>query len=152
MFPAHAIVNQQSSARSLKVFRWLLVYSIAVASLTVLPVRAEYVPRTGFVTLQFDDSHLLHYSHTFPLLEEHGLKGSFGYWTESSELGIEGSPWLMRQIYLAGHEIQDHTTRHDYMWATHVDTLDDGVTDWIEYTFADVATWGQSLRAESLHT
>jgi hypothetical protein len=35
------------------------------------------------------------------------------------------------------------------MWATHIDTLDDGITDWIPYTFANVATW-DSLCERSL--
>lgn len=102
---------------------------------------AQSTPRTGFVTLQFDDSHDLHYSHIFPILENYDFKGSFGYVVESSDLGIEHDAWKMVEIYQAGHEIQDHTTRHNYMWGTHVDTLDDGNDEWIEYTFTNVAGW-----------
>lgn len=112
---------------------------LVVACCAVLAV--GFTPRTGFVTLQFDDSNDFHYTHVYPLLEQHGFRGTFGYVTEASDLGIEGKYWRMREIYLAGHEIQDHTTRHDHMWATHVDTLDDGVEEWIPHTFADVATW-----------
>jgi len=108
-----------------------------------------FTPRTGFVTLQFDDSHDYHYTHIYPLLEQYDFKGSFGYVTEASDLGFDGKFWRMREIYMAGHEVQDHTTRHDYMWATHVDTLDDGVEEWIPYTFANVATW-DSLCERSL--
>ena len=43
-----------------------------------------FTPRTGFVTLQFDDSHDYHYTHVYPLLEQCGFKGSFGYVTASS--------------------------------------------------------------------
>ena len=55
----------------------------------------------------------------------------------------------MQTIYNDGHEIQDHTTRHDYKCATHVDTLDDGEDVWIEYTFATLAEW-DSLCERSL--
>ena len=109
----------------------------------------DYVPRTGFVTLQFDDSRDLHYTHVFPLLELHGFKATFGYITEVSQLGIENEAWKMQEIYQAGHEVQDHTTRHNYLWASHVDTLDDGITEWIEWTFADSTSW-DSLCERSL--
>jgi len=99
------------------------------------------VPRTGFVSLIIDDSHEWHYSYVFPLLECLNLKGNFGYITEVSDLGIEGNAYKMQEIYEAGHEVMDHTTRHNYMWATHVDTLDDQVEEYIPWTFADVATW-----------
>ena len=104
-------------------------------------VRADYVSRAGFVTLQFDDTHEACHSEIFPALEQHGMKASFGYITEISDLGMFNEPWKMQEIYQAGHEVQDHTTRHDYKWATHVDTLDDGIEEWIPYTFADVADW-----------
>ncbi|MFH1313293.1 MAG: polysaccharide deacetylase family protein [Candidatus Eisenbacteria bacterium] len=120
------------------------------ATLSIAQPRADYTPRTGFVTLQFDDTHYYDCMHIFPILEEHGFKGSFGYITEVSDLGIENSPWMMQAIYQAGHEVQDHTTRHDYMWASHVDSIDDDVTEWVEYTFADVATW-DSLCERSLY-
>ena|GEM_PF-1500593 len=125
-------------------------YGVSLLSLTVLlllfvssmPGAASgYTPRTGFVTLQFDDSHDLHYMYIYPALEQCGLKGSFGYITEVSDMGIRHSPQKMQEIYNAGHEVQDHTTRHDYMWATHVDTLDDGNDEWIECTLATVAQW-----------
>jgi hypothetical protein len=119
-------------------------------TLPPMPLQADYTPRTGFVTLQFDDSHYYDYTQVFPMLEEHGFKASFGYITEISDLGIENSPWMMQEIYLAGHEVQDHTTRHDYKWASHVDSIVDGVTEWVEYTFADVATW-DSLCERSLY-
>jgi hypothetical protein len=122
--------------------------SISVALVPTVCL-SDYVPREGFVTLQFSDSHDLDYTGIFPLLEAHGLKASFCYITEVSDLGIENDAWMMQEIYLAGHEVQDHTTRHDYMWATFVDTLDDGVRDLIPYTFADVATW-DSLCERSL--
>jgi peptidoglycan/xylan/chitin deacetylase (PgdA/CDA1 family) len=109
----------------------------------------DFVPRTGFVTLQFDDSHDLHYTHIFPLLEAHGFKGTFGYVTESSDLGIEHEAWKMQEIYQAGHEVQDHTTRHNYLWASHVDTVNNGQDDWIEWTFTDSAGW-DSLCERSL--
>ena len=101
----------------------------------------EFIPRTGFVTLQFDDTRDLDYTHVFPLLEQYGFKASFGYVTESSALGIEGEAWKIQEIAAAGHEIQDHTTRHNYMWATHIDTTDNGVNDWIEWTLATPAQW-----------
>jgi hypothetical protein len=99
------------------------------------------VPRTGFVSLIIDDSHDYHYTYVYPLLEQHGFKGNFGYITEMSDLGIEGQAYKMQEIYQAGHEVMDHTTRHDYRWATHVDTLDDALEEWIPYAFADIATW-----------
>ena len=110
---------------------------------------SQCTPRTGFVTLQIDDSHDIHYWQVYPLLQQHGLKASFGYVTESSDLGIEHNAGKIRVIALAGHEIQDHTTRHDYMWATHVDTLDDGIDEWIPWTFADSTVW-DSLCERSL--
>ncbi len=106
-------------------------------------------PRTGFVTLQYDDSNYNQFNYIFNYLQSHGFKASFGYITEASDLGIEHWPSKMVQIYQAGHEVQDHTTRHDYLWATHVDTLQDGQPEWIPYTFADVATW-DSLCERSL--
>lgn len=130
-----------------------LLTATALLCITLLAVRVatctEFAPRSGFVTLQFDDTHDLDYTHVFPILEEHGFKGSFGYITESSDLGIEGEAWKIQEMFLAGHEIQDHTTRHTYVWATLVDTLDDGVDDWIEWTFATVAQW-DSLCQRSL--
>ena len=115
-----------------------------LAGLVVLaaqPLASGPVPRTGFVTLQFDDSHEYCYSRIFPALEQHGLKASFGYITEDSDLGMNNEPWKMQEIYRAGHEVQDHTTRHDFQWATAVDTLDDGVDEFIPWTFADLARW-----------
>jgi hypothetical protein len=128
-------------------------FFVAIVAVCIIVIPAvcscQYVPRKGFVTLLISDSHYLDYTHIYPLLESHGFKGSFAYITEISELGIEHDAWMMQEMYLAGHEVIDHTTRHNYMWATHVDTVDDGVTDWIPYTFADVATW-DSLCERSL--
>jgi hypothetical protein len=122
-----------------------------VCLLATPPAYAEFVPRTGFVTLQWDDSHECHYSGIFPILEAHGFKGTFAVITETSALGIEaGEAWKIQEMYAAGHEIQDHTTRHDHMWATLVDTLDDGIPEWMEYTFANVAIW-DSLCDRSLY-
>lgn len=109
----------------------------------------QFVPRTGFVTLQFDDSNDYCYGYIYPLLQLYGFKGTFGYITESSDLGIEHAPWKMLTIYQAGHEVQDHTTRHNYLWATHVDSIDDGIDQWVPYTFANLATW-DSLCQRSL--
>jgi len=131
------------------------LYAVLVAVSVLYPVFApcvrgtEYVSRKGFVTLEFSDTPEMHYTHVYPLLESHGFKGSFACITERSQMGIEHDAWMIQEIYLAGHEVQDHTTRHDHMWATHVDTVDDGVTDWIPYTFADVAMW-DSLCERSL--
>lgn len=111
-----------------------------------IPCFGFVVPRTGFVTLQFDDTHDYDYTRIFPKLEQYGFKASFGYITEASDLGIEHEPWKIQEMYNAGHEIQDHTTRHDYMWATHVDTLDDGVTEWISLPLATVAQWDSLCR------
>ena len=124
---------------------------IVAASIMLIPAActSEYVSREGFITLEFSDSHDLDYTHIFPLLESYGLKGSFAYITETSDLGILGDAWKMQEMYLAGHEVQDHTTRHDHMWATYVDTVDDETIEWIPYTFADVATW-DSLCERSL--
>ncbi len=116
----------------------------------VSPLQAEFTPRKGVVTLQFDDSHSYHYDYIYPILEAHGFKGTFAIVTETSDLGIENSrAWAVQEMYLAGHEIQDHTTRHDHMWATLLDSLDDGVTEYIEYVFANVAIW-DSLCERSL--
>jgi hypothetical protein len=124
---------------------------IIAVCIILIPVacNCDYVPREGFVTLEFSDSHYMDYTGIFPMLESYGLKASFAYITEISQLGIEHDAWMMQEIYLAGHEVQDHTTRHDYMWASHIDTVEDGVTDWVPYTFADVATW-DSLCERSL--
>jgi hypothetical protein len=152
--PRYRCFNMRNSSES-DAWPWPvllhLVWVIVFIMLSTASSAASdpYTPRAGFVTLQFDDSHDYHYTHIFPLLEEHGFKASFGYITESSGLGIEHDAWKMVEIHSAGHEIQDHTTRHDYMWATHVDTVDDDVFEWIEWTFADVATW-DSLCARSL--
>jgi peptidoglycan/xylan/chitin deacetylase (PgdA/CDA1 family) len=132
-----------------RLLRILVTITISISTLAPFISSSEYVSRKGFVTLQFDDSHWLHYYHIFPLLETHGYKGSFGYVTESSELGIENSASQMQLIYNAGHEIQDHTTRHNYMWATHIDTLRDEIVEWIPYPLVDVPTW-DSLCERSL--
>jgi len=126
-------------------------FTFAVATLmaTSMLLADEYVPRKGFVTLQFDDGYRLHHTHIAPILEAHGMKASFGVITESSEMGVENEPWRMVELYEAGHEIQDHTTRHNYLWATHVDTVPDSVYEWIPYTFADPPTW-HSLTSASL--
>lgn len=100
-----------------------------------------FVPRTGFVTLQYDASNDYDYGRIFPRLEQSGLKGSFACVTEVSDLGIWHDPWKIQEIYRAGHEVQDHTTRHNYMWATQVDTLDDGITEWIPSPLASVQQW-----------
>ena len=117
---------------------------IAAVGIMLMPAgsNGDYVSRKGFVTLEFSDTHLYDYTHIYPMLESYGLKGSFMYVTEVSDLGIDdGGGWMMQEIYQAGHEVQEHTTRHDHMWATHIDTVRDAVTDWIPYTFADLATW-----------
>jgi hypothetical protein len=119
-----------------------VVLITAICMLAATCVSADYLPRRGFVTLQFDDSHSQHFDYIFPMLELYGFKGTFAFITETSDLGIEnGMGWAVQQMYAAGHEIQDHTTRHDHMWATLVDTLDDGITEWIPYTFANIAIW-----------
>ncbi|HVP56642.1 MAG TPA: polysaccharide deacetylase family protein, partial [bacterium] len=110
--------------------------------------RPPFVDRRGFVSLEFDDSHDYDYSLLFPLKRQH-IKATFAVITEASDLGINGKPEELRAIYAAGHEIQDHTTRHDYKWATHVDTLDDGIDDWLAWTFGTVAEW-DSLCKRSL--
>ena len=117
-----------------------LAFLLALGIGSSVPCLA-FVPRTGFVTLQFDDTHEYDYSRIFPKLEECGLKGSFGYITEVSALGIEHDATKIVEMYEAGHEIQDHTTRHDYMWSTHVDTLNDGVTEWLSLPIASPAQW-----------
>jgi hypothetical protein len=124
----------------------MLICVVIPGILHVFGTSSAYTPRTGFVSLLFDDGHAYHYTHMFPILEAHGLKGSFGIITEDSPLGIEGAPGRTQEMYLAGHEIQDHSTRHTYRWATHVDTVDDEVIEWVEYTFADVATWDSLCR------
>jgi peptidoglycan/xylan/chitin deacetylase (PgdA/CDA1 family) len=108
-----------------------------------------YVPRTGFVSLQYDDTHDYDYTRIYPKLEQYGYKGSFGYITETSALGVLHEPWKIQEMYNAGHEIQDHTTRHDLMWATHVDTLDDGAAEWIPTSLATPEQW-DSLTHKSL--
>jgi hypothetical protein len=124
----------------------IVAFSIVLAPVLCL---SDYVSREGFATLQFSDSHWLDYTYILPRLQEHGFKASFCYITEVSQLGIERDAWMMQEIYLAGNEVQDHTTRHDYMWASEVDSVDDGVREWVPYTFADVATW-DSLCERSL--
>jgi peptidoglycan/xylan/chitin deacetylase (PgdA/CDA1 family) len=101
----------------------------------------DFARREGFVSLEFDDSPAYDRDYIEPMLTQHGFRGTFAIVTEVSALGIYGDAGAVTQMYLHGHEIQDHTTRHDYMWATHVDTLDDGVTDCIEYTFGNLAIW-----------
>jgi hypothetical protein len=114
------------------------------------PAAPEFLPRKGYVTLQFDDTHEHHYTHIYPMLEAHGFKGTFAFVTEAFDLGIEsGQAWKVQEMYSRGHEIQDHTTRHDYMWATHIDTLNDGIPEWIPYTFANARIW-DSLCVRSL--
>ena len=145
----HMHLSSKHLPPTLRIPVWLAVLGLAVAP-WLATTSAAYTPRTGFVTLQFDDTHDLHYTHVFPILETYGFKGSFGYIIEASALGIEHDAWKMVEMYQAGHEVQDHTTRHDYMWTTHVDTVDDGIDDWIPYTYADVATW-DSLCQRSLY-
>ena len=127
------------------VCRQTVVIAVLMAGLclwAITTIYADFTPRKGFVTLQFDDSHDYHYDYIFPILETYGFKGTFAFVTETSDLGIEnGQAWKIQEMYVAGHEIHDHTTRHDHMWATLVDTLDDGVVEWTEYTFANVAIW-----------
>lgn len=128
-------------------------FLVSIITICVMLIPAacncDYIPRDGFVTLVFSDSPTLHYTHIYPMLESHGFKASFAYITEISALGIENDAWMMQEIYLAGHEVQDHTTRHDYMWGTYVDTVDNGVEEWIPYLLADEATW-DSLCQRSL--
>jgi peptidoglycan/xylan/chitin deacetylase (PgdA/CDA1 family) len=87
--------------------------AIIIASLlATLPAYSEFLPRKGFVTLQFDDGHEYHYTYIYPLLEFHHFKGTFAFVTEAYEMGIEsGQAWMAQEIYSMGHEIQDHTTR-----------------------------------------
>jgi hypothetical protein len=129
----------------------LFLLCVILTSVVLMPAgsRCEYTSREGFVSLLFSDTHYPDYTHIFPILEAYGMKASFCYITESSELGIEHEAWMMQEIYQAGHEVQDHTTRHDHMWATCVDTVEDGVEEWIPYTFANLATW-DSLCERSL--
>jgi len=69
--------------------------------------------RLGIVVFQFDDGTLGHYTHAFRILEKYGLKGSFGVVT-----GILDRPGRLtmahvKEMHEAGHEIHDHTLRHD---------------------------------------
>lgn len=129
-----------------------ILMGLAVLLGVLLSCRAgdcELADRRGFVSLEFDDSHFLDYSLLFSLRTHH-IRASFAVITEESDLGINnGSGGSLQGIYAAGHEIQDHTTRHDYKWATGVDTLDDGIDDYFPYTFATVAEW-ESLCDRSL--
>ena len=121
---------------------WAVLGVLVVVALAIGTASCwAFAPRTGFVTLQFDDSHQYDYSHIFPYLEQYGLKGTFGYIVENSDLGTWHDSQKMVEIHNAGHEIQDHTTLHDYMWATQVDTLNDGVTEWLSLPIATPQQW-----------
>ena len=66
--------------------------------------QAEFTPRKGFVTLQFDDSHDHHYIYIYPMLERHGFKGTFAFVTEAFDLGIEsGRTWRIQELPISNH-------------------------------------------------
>jgi peptidoglycan/xylan/chitin deacetylase (PgdA/CDA1 family) len=69
------------------------------------------------VVLQFDDGTVGHYTHALRILEQYGLKGSFGVVT--GNFGKPGSLTAAQVVEMrrAGHEIHDHTFDHDAaMW------------------------------------
>ena len=75
--------------------------------------RKEMQHRLGIVVFQFDDGTAGHYTHAFTILNKYGLKGSFGVVT-----GILDKPGRLtraqvKEMHEAGHEIHDHTLRHD---------------------------------------
>jgi|GEM_PF-1590196 len=88
--------------------------------------------RDGRVVLQFDDGRLNQYQNAFPILERHGLKGTFGVVT--GQLGTRvGSMTREMAVNLArhGHEVHDHTLHHNpAFWG---DTL-------------NASAWGDTIR------
>ena len=89
--------------------------------------------RDGMVVIQFDDGRLNHYTHAFPILQRHGLRGTFGVITgQLGHRSFSMTPEMVVEMARAGHEIHDHTINHDpAFWG---DTL-------------NAALWGDSIRA-----
>ena len=69
--------------------------------------------RLGIVVFQFDDGTLGHYTHAFRILEKYGLKGSFGVVTGILDRPGRLTKAHVKEMHEAGHEIHDHTLRHD---------------------------------------
>ena len=94
-----------------------LIAYIVVTSASDAPAvsgRSRHLPRPrGFVVLQFDDCHDSHWTSVYPILQDWGLKGSFGIIT--GRLDTPGRLTRTQGVAMAGagHEMQDHTFHHD---------------------------------------
>ena len=69
--------------------------------------------RLGIVVFQFDDGTAGHYTHAFRVLETHKLKGSFGVVTGMLDRPSRLTSAQVKEMHEAGHEIHDHTLRHE---------------------------------------
>jgi hypothetical protein len=80
---------------------------------TQLFAASQRGPRRPYVILQFDDGSITHFTGAWPILEQHGFRGSFGIVT-----GNVGNPWsmsgsMLRELRDAGCSFQDHTKDHN---------------------------------------
>ncbi len=71
------------------------------------------VSRRGVVVFQFDDGSVGHYTHAFRILEQYGIKGSFGIMPGRLDRAGALSPAQVTEMHRAGHEIHDHTLDHN---------------------------------------
>ncbi|MBI3946078.1 MAG: polysaccharide deacetylase family protein [Armatimonadetes bacterium] len=97
--------------------------------------------RLGFIGISFDDGNWSHYVNAFPIMEKYRVKGVFavcagGFAREPGGRGcITGAQ--CQELYRAGHEIMDHTWRHESgIWS------DAGtVEQWTQQTEASLAVF-----------
>lgn len=75
--------------------------------------------RTTVVSLTFDDGWASQYENARPILERHGMRGTF--FVNSGLVGSEGRvTWeQLREMAAAGHEIGGHTLDHPDLTALH---------------------------------
>jgi hypothetical protein len=88
--------------------RWILVFLLLVA-----PARAQRA------VLQLDDGYESHYTIAKPIAELHGHKVSLGVITGRIGHANRMTGLQLTELYLDGHEIQDHTVAHrPAFWCT----------------------------------
>ena len=92
-----------------------LLWTIIIAPCSVNAARKgkKMDHRIGIAVFQFDDGTVGHYTYGFRILERYKLKGSFGVVTGGLDKPGRLTSAHVREMHKAGHEIHDHTLRHE---------------------------------------
>lgn len=103
------VIQSPIGAYALDGNNWLPTRSLPTEYSAIL-----YNQRIPAIVLQFDDGNITHYTVGWPILQAHGLVGSFGIVTGQTDV----ASWSMtgtqiRDLWNHGCALQDHTRNHN---------------------------------------